>query len=32
MNLVFCCDPLNPRQPDEAYRAEVVATERAGIP
>jgi hypothetical protein len=32
MKLVFCCDPLNPRQPDEAYRAEVAAAERLGIP
>lgn len=32
MKFVFCSDPLNPRQPDEAYQAEVVAAERFGIP
>ncbi len=32
MKLVFCCDPLNPHQPDEAYRAEVAAAERLCIP
>ena len=32
MKLVFCSDPLDPRQPDEAYRAEVAAAERPGIP
>jgi hypothetical protein len=32
MRLVFCSDPLNPRQPDEAYRAEVAAAERLGVP
>jgi hypothetical protein len=32
MRLLFCSDPLNPRQPDEAYRAEVAAAERLGIP
>lgn len=31
MKLVFCSDPLNPRQPDESYQAEVVAAERLGI-
>jgi hypothetical protein len=31
MKLVYCSDPLNPRQPDEAYRAEVAA-ERLGVP
>ena len=25
MKLVFCSDSLNPRQPDEAYQAEVAA-------
>src|SRR5206468_1899793 len=32
MRLVFCSDPLNPRQPDEAYQAEAAAAERLGIP
>jgi hypothetical protein len=32
MRLLFCSDSLNPRQPDEAYRAEVAAAERLGIP
>ncbi len=32
MKLVFCSDPLNPRQPDEAYQAEAAAAERLGIP
>jgi len=32
MRLLFCSDPLNPRQPDEAYRAEVAAAERLRIP
>lgn len=32
MKLVFCSDPLNPRQPDGAYQAEVAAAERLGIP
>jgi hypothetical protein len=32
MRLLFCSDPLNPRQADEAYRAEVAAAERLGIP
>ncbi len=32
MKLVFCPDPLSPRQPDEAYRAEVAAAERLGTP
>jgi ATP-grasp domain, R2K clade family 3 len=31
MKLVFCSDPSNPRQPDEAYQAEVAAAERLGI-
>ncbi len=32
MKPVFCSDPLNPRQPDEAYQAEAAAAERLGIP
>jgi hypothetical protein len=32
MKLVYCSDPLSPRQPDEAYRAEVAAAERLGVP
>jgi hypothetical protein len=32
MTIVFCSDPLNPRQPDEAYQAEAAAAERVGIP
>ena len=32
MKLVFCSDPSNPRQPEEAYQAEVAAAERLGIP
>lgn len=32
MRLVFCSDPLSPRQPDKAYRAEAAAAERLGIP
>lgn len=32
MRIVYCSDPLNPRQPDETYRAEVAAAERLGIP
>ena len=31
MKSVFCSDPLNPRQPDEAYQAESAAAERLGI-
>jgi hypothetical protein len=32
MKFVLCSDPLNPRHPDEAYRAEVAVAERLGIP
>src|SRR5947208_3408545 len=32
MKLLFCSDPLNPRQPDAAYQPEVAAAERLGIP
>jgi hypothetical protein len=32
MKLVFCSDPVNPRQPDETYRAEAAAAERLGVP
>ncbi len=32
MKLVYCSDPLNPRQPDDAYRAEAEAAERLGVP
>ena len=32
MKLVFCTDPLNLRQPDEAYQAEVAAAERLDVP
>src|SRR5262249_42260416 len=32
MKLVYCSDPLNPRQPDEAYQAEAAAAERLGVP
>ena len=32
MKLVYCSDPLNPCQPDEAYRAEAAAAERLGVP
>ena len=32
MKLVFCSDPSNHRQPDEAHQAEVAAAERLGIP
>ncbi len=32
MKLVYCSDPLNPRQPDEAYRAEAAAAECLGLP
>ena len=28
MRLIFCSDPLNPRQPDFAYAQEVAAAER----
>ena len=31
MRILFCGDPLNPRQPDEAYAEEVAAAERLGI-
>jgi hypothetical protein len=32
MRPLLCSDPLSPRQPDEAYRAEVAAAERLGVP
>src|SRR4051794_12107477 len=32
MRLVFCCDPLDTRSPDDAYRPEAEAAERLGIP
>ena len=31
MIFLFCLDPSNPRQPDEAYRAEAATAERLGI-
>ena len=31
MILLFCLDPSNPRQPDEAYRAEAATAEQLGI-
>lgn len=31
MKFVFCTDPLNLRQPDEAYQAQVAAAERLDI-
>jgi hypothetical protein len=32
MILLFCSDPLDSRQPDDAYQAEVAAAEHLGIP
>jgi hypothetical protein len=32
MQIVFCCDPLDTRSPDDAYRPEAEAAERLGIP
>src|SRR5436305_2674121 len=31
MLLLFCCDPLNPREPDSAFQAEVTAACRLGV-
>jgi hypothetical protein len=31
MKLVFCSDPLDPQQPDQAYQAEVAAAKRLGV-
>ena len=31
MIILFCSDPSDPRQPDEAYRAEAAAAERLGL-
>ncbi|HEY1011265.1 MAG TPA: ATP-grasp domain-containing protein [Herpetosiphonaceae bacterium] len=31
MQIVFCADPLAPRQPDPAYAAEAAAAEQAGL-
>ncbi|GHO44008.1 ATP-grasp domain-containing protein [Ktedonospora formicarum] len=31
MRILFCCDPLQLREPDEAYQREVNAAERAGL-
>ncbi len=31
MRLIFCSDPLSPREPDAAYEAEAKAAERLGI-
>ena len=32
MTIIFCCDPLEPAQPDRAYQAEVEAAREAGLP
>jgi hypothetical protein len=32
MRLVFCCDPLDARRPDDAYLPEAEAAERLGVP
>jgi hypothetical protein len=31
-HLLYCCDPLDTRSPDEAYRLEAEAAERLGVP
>jgi hypothetical protein len=31
MYLVFCCDPMNTRQPDMMYEAEVEAARQTGL-
>lgn len=31
MNFLFCSDPLNVRQPDDVYQAEVAAAKRLDI-
>ena len=32
MRLVFCCDPLRPREPDPAFQREVDAARSLGLP